>query len=276
MLIVIIILGFLLAVVADYFYRKHTKSDYNDEDAVNTKNMNKRKKTKFHVILASVAAIAILAVTPLLQLPAEFIIGIITGNPTHIPQESDPIITKNLESPTPTNSQNTTPSDTPSPSPFTTQTPNNKEQQVTVTEQHTPNDVATQVSYCDWDVENDFGITNKRYEGGYKVTITNFFTATGSTVDNDITSRLILQLPLNYADPIFTGTLVLHNSMFGSKSHGTIRILVNGEEKFSTGEISGDCTSDFPFNINIDGADSIIVEADVTVSGGKFEYGLVS
>lgn len=264
----------MLAVVADYFHRKHTKSDYNEEDDVNTKNMNKRKKTKFHILLASIAAIAILAVTPLLQFPAQFIIGILTESSPHVSQESNPISSNNLESTTPTNSQNTTPSDTPSPSP--TQIPNNEEQQVTVTEQHTPNDVATQVSYCDWDVENDFGITNKRYEGGYKVTITNFFTATGSTVDNDITSRLILQLPLNYADPIFTGTLVLHNSMFGSKSHGTIRILVNGEEKFSTGEISGDCTSDFPFNINIDGADSIIVEADVTVSGGKFEYGLVS
>ena len=64
--------------------------------------------------------------------------------------------------------------------------------------------------------------------------------------------------------------------MYGSKSHGNIRILVDGEEQFSTGDISSDCNSDFPFNVDITGADTIIVEAAVTVSGGSFEYGLVS
>ena len=39
-------------------------------------------------------------------------------------------------------------------------------QRITVSEQHTPNNIATQVSYCNWDVENDLGITGKRYGGG--------------------------------------------------------------------------------------------------------------
>ncbi|HIV67238.1 MAG TPA: hypothetical protein IAA32_00005, partial [Candidatus Butyricicoccus stercorigallinarum] len=124
--------------------------------------------------------------------------------------------------------------------------------------------------------ENDLGITGKRYGGGLKITITNSFTAMGSTLDNDITSQLVLQLPIDNEDPIFEGIIVLHNSMYGSKSHGNIRILVDGEEQFSTGDISSDCNSDFPFNVDITGADTIIVEAAVTVSGGSFEYGLVS
>lgn len=43
------------------------------------------------------------------------------------------------------------------------------------------------------------------------------------------------------------------------------------KRKFNKG-----CISDFPFNVDITGADTIIVEADATVSGGNFEYGLVS
>ena len=150
------------------------------------------------------------------------------------------------------------------------------EQKISVSEQHSPDDVATQVSYCGWDVENDIGITGKRYGGGLKITVTNLFTDLGSKLDNDIVSRLILRLPVDYKESNFEGIIVLHNSMYGSKSHGKIRIIVDGEEQYSTGDISGECTSDFPFNVDITGADTIVIEANVTVSGGSFEYGLVS
>lgn len=63
--------------------------------------------------------------------------------------------------------------------------------------------------------------------------------------------------------------------MFGSKSYGTVSILVDGEEKFSTGRLDSSVKWDFPFNVSIDGADSMVIVTDTVVNNGKFIYGLV-
>lgn len=282
-LIVIVIGVFALAIAVQCLVSSQKESRTSRDKVIE----KKRKFNKGSIILSAIATIALLAFTPILQLPAQMLIDSFNGA-----SESS----KSIEKEKNTNSGdvdseksakqddavqedvNSNLSNQPQESidPSKSEEEATANHQITVSEQHTPNNIATQVSYCNWDVENDLGITGKRYGGGLKITITNSFTAIGSTLDNDITSQLVLQLPINNEDPIFEGIIVLHNSMYGSKSHGNIRILVDGEEQFSTGDIDGDRISDFPFNVDITGADTIIVEADATVSGGSFEYGLVA
>lgn len=144
------------------------------------------------------------------------------------------------------------------------------------TERHTPNDIATSVSCSDWDVDNDIGITGRRYGGGWKIDISNFFADMGSTVESEITSQIVLTLPAGHNDTYFEGIIVLDQSMYGSQCHGTIRILVDNVEVFTTGEIGGDCTIDFPFYVDITNAATIIVEANVVVANGSFCYGVVT
>lgn len=210
-LILIVIGGFILAIAAQCIVSSQ-KDSRTSKDKVIEK---KRKFNKGLIILSAFAAIAILAFTPILQLPAEILIDSFNDSSestSHILDES-----KSIEKEENTNSGNVDsekgvkqdeaaqentnsdlsnqPQESKDSSKGEEETTTN--QQITVSEQHTPNDIATQVSYCNWDVENDLGITGKRYGGGLKITITNSFTAMGSTLDNDITSQLVLQLP-NY------------------------------------------------------------------------------
>lgn len=64
--------------------------------------------------------------------------------------------------------------------------------------------------------------------------------------------------------------------MYGSKSSATIRIIVDNEELFTTNEIDASTTEAIPFSINFGDADSIIVEAEATLRGSDFVYGMVS
>ena len=151
----------------------------------------------------------------------------------------------------------------------------NLEQSYTVDEQHSPNDAATYVTIDEWDPVTDLDITMRRFGGGLKVAVCDMFSYLGSTLENEVTSRLIITLPYNHNETTFNRNIVLDQSMYGSKSHGVIRILVDNNEVFSTGDISGDCTESFPFSINIENADSIVVEASVTLIASNFVYGFV-
>lgn len=145
-----------------------------------------------------------------------------------------------------------------------------------LSEIHTPNDAATYVTYTNWNVEDDLDITMSRYGGGIKVSVSNMFTSMGSGLEQAITSKLILSLyPANHTETEFCGVIVLDKSMYGSSTSGTIRMLVNNQEVFSTGEIDGSCETSFPFSIDITGADTIVIEADVVLRGSSFVYGIV-
>lgn len=145
-----------------------------------------------------------------------------------------------------------------------------------LSEVHTPNDTATYVTWNNWNSAYDMGITMQRYGGGIKVSVCDMFTDFGSNVAREKTSKLILSLyPANHTDTTFKGVIVLDKSMYGSATSGTIRMLVNNEEVFSTGEIDGYCETDFPFEIDITGINTIVIEADVVLRGSSFVYGIV-
>ncbi len=147
-----------------------------------------------------------------------------------------------------------------------------------MTEEHVPEETAVSVSVSEWG-SDDLSVTGKGYAGGHKVSISYLFITWGAGGSEDITSRLYLTLTGGMAsneDDVFEGAFVLDKSMYGTASRGTIRILVDGVEAFTTGEIDATCAEDFPFSVNIAGARSLVVEADVTVEGGPFVYGFVN
>lgn len=147
---------------------------------------------------------------------------------------------------------------------------------IPVSEVHQPKDVATIVSLPEWNVEEDMGIDGKRYGGGIKVSISDMFIGMGSNGSKDVTSRITVPLDGDYDETVFEGVFVLDQSMYGTKSTGTISILVNNEEVFTTGEIGGNTLEAFPFNVDFGDADSLIILTEVHLAGSDFVYGFVS
>lgn len=149
-------------------------------------------------------------------------------------------------------------------------------EKIQLSEYHQADDDVTTVSWDEWNVNEDLGIDGKRYGGGIKVYISNFFIEMGYNGSKDITSRIIVPINRNYGETTFSGVFVLDKSMYGTNSTGTISILVNNEVVYSTGEIGGTTVESFPFNINFGDADSIIIMTEAHLSGSSFIYGCVS
>lgn len=143
-------------------------------------------------------------------------------------------------------------------------------------ERHSPNDAIFWVNIKKWSNTDDLDINGKRYSGGLKIEMGDTFSFLGSTVGNSLTSQITISdengIPLIGN---FTGVLVADQSMFSSQSSGIISILVNGEEKYSTGRIDSSTTDEFAFDIDVDGADSIIVKVDAEIKNGSFTFGIV-
>ena len=145
-----------------------------------------------------------------------------------------------------------------------------------LSEQHTPNDVATGVTCTSWDENNDLDICMNRFGGGLKIELSNMFTSFGSGSSNAIKSRLAVSFsPENHTQKEYSGVIVLDQSMYGSSTYGTIRILVNNEEVFTTGRVDGSCEAAFPFTVDITNISVIVFEADVVLQGSSFIYGIV-
>lgn len=147
------------------------------------------------------------------------------------------------------------------------------DKRISLYETHSPNDYVYSVNVNDWEPNSDIGINGVMYDGGMKVELSNLFINMGSNIEHKLISRLTLQFPLEAHS--FSGTFVLDKSMFGSKSYGTVRIISDGIEVFSTGEINGNTTGSFPFEINVPATKVIIIEADVALIGSNFIYGIV-
>ena len=154
-------------------------------------------------------------------------------------------------------------------------TPHN-ESKISVTEQHKPDDSANHVYVNEWDVNNDIGIDGRKYGGGLKVTFSNFFIETGSSLPQDITSRIMFPVNGDDVDPYFEGILILDQTMYGSESTGIIKIIINGKEVYSTGKISNNSVEPFEFKVNYRDADTIVIETNVKLSRSSFTFGIVS
>lgn len=144
------------------------------------------------------------------------------------------------------------------------------------TEIHQPDDAATKVSLPEWNVDKDMGIDGKRYGGGIKVSISDMFITMGYNGSKDVTSKITIPLDGNYDETILEGVFVLDQSMYGSNSTGTISILINNEEVFTTGEIGGKTLNAFPFNVDFGDADSLTILTEAHLLGGDFVYGFVA
>lgn len=143
-------------------------------------------------------------------------------------------------------------------------------------EQHTPDDALYWVSINKWSNTDDFDINGKRYSGGLKIEMNEMLSSWGATVGTALTSQIMLTndngKPLIGNIPF---TIVLHQSMLSSQSSATISILVDGEERHNIGRIDASTTDKFPFDIDADGADSIIIRVDAQLKGGAFVFGVV-
>lgn len=149
-------------------------------------------------------------------------------------------------------------------------------EKIQVSEVHQPDDITTIVSLPEWKVNEDMGIDSKRYGGGIKVSISDMFISMGSNGSKDVTSRITIPLDGNYDETIFEGVFVLDQTMYGSESTGSISILINNEEKFTTGEIGGNTLNAFPFQVDFGDADSIVILTEAHLKGSDFIYGIVS
>ena len=150
---------------------------------------------------------------------------------------------------------------------------------VSFSESHSPDDGVSSVNITKWNDATDLGIDGRRYTGGLKIQFSNMFTDFGSSVENAITSRIVITRDDGkpFVNDSYYGIFVLDKSMYGSSSHGTIKILLDGKkEVFTTGEISGNTVSAKPFNVPIEYANSIIVEASVKLIGSSFTFGMVT
>lgn len=146
-----------------------------------------------------------------------------------------------------------------------------------VGEQHVPDDATVLVSVGKWDPETERDINMNTWSGGLRVCVGDLLSNTISFVHKDVTSRVAWEFyPENHTGTRFSGYIVLGDQMYGQKTRGTIRILVNGEEVFSTGLIDGSCTEPVPFSVDITGVHTIVFEAEITLLDSVFEYGIVS
>lgn len=80
----------------------------------------------------------------------------------------------------------------------------------------------------------------------------------------------------DYDETVFEGVFVLDQSMYRAESTGTISILVNNEEVFTTGEIDSNTLEAFPFNFNFGDADSFIILIEAHLAGSDFSYGFIT
>ena len=102
------------------------------------------------------------------------------------------------------------------------------------------------------------------------------FISMGANGSKDITSRITVPLDGNYNETIFEGVFVLDQSMYGTESTGTISILIDNKEVFTTGEIGGNTLNAFPFKIDFGNADALIILTEAHLVGSDVVYGFVS
>lgn len=143
-------------------------------------------------------------------------------------------------------------------------------------EVHQPNDRATNVLFEEWNTDEDMGIDGKRYGGGIKVSISDMFIEMGSNGSKDVTSWITVPLDDDYDETVFEGVFVLDQSMYRAESTGTISILVNNEEVFTTGEIDSNTLEAFPVNFNFGDVDSFIILTEAHLAGSDFSYGFIT
>lgn len=144
-------------------------------------------------------------------------------------------------------------------------------------EQHTPDNVWNQVYITKWSAVDDLDINGKRHSGGLKVEMTEAFSSMGATIGSPLSSQIMLTN--DNGKPLVGNiafAIVVDQSMFSSQSSATISILVDGEERHNTGRIDASTTDEFAFDIDVEGADSIVIRVDAEIKNGAFVFGMVN
>lgn len=153
-----------------------------------------------------------------------------------------------------------------------------------ISETHDPSDFATNVGVSGWNIDEDFDIAGQSYDGGVKITIYNMFSAldgNSSSISNQITSEIHYALNTSEIEKLpkeeqrFAGKFVVGKETNGSPSTAVISILVDGEEKYNSGEIN--CYSlDIPhFNIELTGKREMIIRTVCQHKGNPLIIGMV-
>lgn len=141
-----------------------------------------------------------------------------------------------------------------------------------------PDSVFNQWSNEKWDANTDFDINGTRHKKGNKFTVTDMWHGIDS---NSGESHLILTLfipvnpEFNDENSIYSGAIILHNSMKNKNSYGEIKILIKDQIVFTTGLVDGDTRQEFPFIIDYSNTDSFEIVADCHVVDTDFVFGIV-
>ena len=152
-------------------------------------------------------------------------------------------------------------------------------------ETHKPSDIATQVSVNGWINDEDYDIAGQTYDGGIKITIYNMFSAldgNNSSLLNEITSEIHYALnvhaieSLDKEDQRFVGKFVIGKDTDSSPSTATISILLDGEEKYNSGEINCYSLDIEPFDIELSGKKEMIIRIVCQNKGNPLIIGMVN
>lgn len=149
-----------------------------------------------------------------------------------------------------------------------------------LSEKHTASISGTNVNISKWKHDEDLDSCGNMYKDGNKVTISNYSYTSDSKIENKVKSTIIFTKSIMtekyYKNNTFTGAFVLHKNTIENESRGTISILIDNIKVFTTGIIDGNTTKTFPFSIYCGDIDTITIEADITLKGNYFIYGIVN
>lgn len=124
-------------------------------------------------------------------------------------------------------------------------------------------------SFDEWDYASDFDTAGKRHKSGKKITLSDLFHGIDPNGAGTENIKFKLFVPLDpykmKRDPYFVGKFILDRSMKDKKSYGTIQIIVDGKTVFSTEEMNGSTSKEYPFNVDLSGVDSFEIFVDCTV-----------
>lgn len=147
-------------------------------------------------------------------------------------------------------------------------------------ESHTPNDVASQVYFGEWDIEKHKDLRGEAYKdtGGLYLSISNIFNTMGSGLLNPIISEIHLVLNPDYeGDKFLSGSIVVESEAAGSDASAKIIILVDGEEEQNLSTITGDTVEPIDFKIDLSNARyEVVIKIECEPSGNGLKLGIVN
>lgn len=150
-------------------------------------------------------------------------------------------------------------------------------------ESHESSDAADRVDVYDWIKDEDYDLSGRTYNGGVKITISNMFSSIdpNSGISSEIVSEShfalntekMEELPEEYLR--FNGKFVIGKDTDGSPSTAVISIIVDGEEKYNSGEVNCYSLDIKPFDIDLSGRKEVVIKIVCQRKGNPFIIGIV-